>query len=69
MSYAKLRGRIKEVFGSQDAFAKEIGLDSSSVSAKLNNKTEWTRKQIIDAATALNLSVEDIPDYFFCRDS
>ena len=69
MSYAKLRGRIKEVFGSQDAFAKEIGLDSSSVSAKLNNKTEWTRKQIIDAAVALKLSVDDIPDYFFCRES
>lgn len=69
MSYAKLRGRIKEVFGSQDAFAKEIGLDSSSVSAKLNNKTEWTRKQIVDAATALKIPVEDIPEYFFCRKS
>lgn len=69
MSYAKLRGKIKEVFGTQDAFANAIGLDCSSVSAKLNNKTEWTRSQIIKSCHALGIPVENAPEYFFCQKS
>lgn len=67
MSYAKLRGKIKEVYGTQDAFAEAIGLNSSSVSSKLNNKTEWTKKQIVVACDKLNIPLKDAPEYFFCR--
>ena len=67
MSYDKLRGRIKEMFRTQEAFADAIGLDCSSVSAKLNNRTEWTRTQIIDACVALDIPLEEAPAYFFCH--
>ena len=35
--YRKLRGRIKEKFGTQSEFSKKLGLSEVSVSNKLNN--------------------------------
>ena len=35
--FSKLRGKIKEVFGTQEKFAKAMGMSSVSLSAKLNN--------------------------------
>ena len=43
-SYAKLRGKIKEKFGSQDSFAAAMEMDRSTLSLKLNGKSDWTRK-------------------------
>ncbi len=63
--YRKLRGRIREVFGTQEAFAKAIRLSTSSVSAKLNNRVEWTQQEINEAARALGIDDRDISDYFF----
>lgn len=37
--YSKLKGKIKEVFGTQSAFAKAMGLSGVSLSSKLNNIT------------------------------
>ena len=42
MSYAKLRGRIREVFGTDEAFSKAMGLNKATISKKLNNKTDWS---------------------------
>ena len=39
--YRKLRGRIKEKFGTQAEFSKNIGLSEVSVSNKLNNVVDW----------------------------
>lgn len=69
MSYAKLRGRIKEIFGTQDAFAEAMEMDSSSISLKLNDKTEWTRSQIMKACKVLQIPFENAPEYFFCHKS
>lgn len=69
MSYGKLRGKIREVFGTEKAFASAMGLDPSSVSAKLNNKTEWTRGQVFEACNILNIPLDEAADYFFCSKS
>ena len=45
--YRKLRGRIKEKFGTQSIFAKEIGLSDVSVSNKLNNNVDWGQQEQI----------------------
>lgn len=34
--YSKLRGKIKEVFGTQAKFAKAMGMSTVTLSAKLN---------------------------------
>ncbi len=64
-NYNKLRGKIKEVFGTQEAFAMHVTLSNTSVSAKLNNKVEFSQKEIIRSARALNIAAADIPEYFF----
>ena len=39
--YRKLRGRIKEKFGTQSEFSKKLGLSEVSVSNKLNNIVDY----------------------------
>ena len=39
--YRKLRGRIREKFGTQAEFSRNIGLSEVSVSNKLNNVVDW----------------------------
>lgn len=65
MSYAKLRGRIKEVFGTNEAFAEAMEMDSSSLSAKLNNRSPWKREEIEKACMLLNIPIEEVYLYFF----
>jgi hypothetical protein len=65
MSYAKLRGRIREVFGTNEAFAEAMEMDSSSLSAKLNNKSPWKREEIEKACILLNIPIEEVYLYFF----
>lgn len=66
MSYAKLRGKIKEVFGTQQAFAEAMGMDNSTLSSKLTNKTDWKREEIEKACQLLKIPTHKIHEYFFC---
>ncbi len=65
MSYPKLRGIIREKFGTQEAFAKALGKSETTVSAKLSGKTEWTRQEIEDACRLLGIPIADAHAYFF----
>jgi hypothetical protein len=67
MSYAKLLGRIKEIFGTNAAFARALGLDSSTLSAKLNGHTPWKREEIEAACEHLDIPIEEVHIYFFAR--
>lgn len=64
-NYDKLRNRIKEILGTQDRFAKEIGLGRVSVSQSLNNQREFSAGEMLRAAQVLQFSTEEIPSYFF----
>lgn len=65
MSYPKLRGAIREKFGTQEAFAEALKVHPATLSAKLSGKTDWTRKEIETTCLLLGLSGEDINAYFF----
>jgi DNA-binding transcriptional regulator YdaS (Cro superfamily) len=65
MSYPKLRGAIREKFGTQEAFAKALGMHPTTLNAKLSGKTDWTRREIEAASRLLELSGETIHAYFF----
>lgn len=69
MDYSKLRGLIREKYGTQEAFAQAIGRSVCSVSLKLNGKAEWATDEIRRACDVLGISAEDIPLYFFCPKS
>jgi len=63
--YSKLRGKIKEVFGTQAAFAAEVPMSTVSLSEKLNNKVQFSQKEIDKACDLLQIAKEEIPIYFF----
>lgn len=65
MSYAKLRGKIKEVFGTQEAFADAMNMNSATLSAKLNNKSDWLREEIEKACMLLHIPLKELHEYFF----
>jgi DNA-binding transcriptional regulator YdaS (Cro superfamily) len=64
-SYSKLKGRIVEKFGSQSAFANELGVSENSVSKKLNCKTEFSQSDIVKWSELLCIKIVDYSDYFF----
>ena len=67
--YSRIMGRIKEKFGTQASFAKALGMGQSTLNLKLNNKAEWSQDEMTAALGLLDLGMEFIKDYFFCRDS
>lgn len=68
-NYAKLKGKIREICETQDRFAEMMGICQATMSAKINNKTEFTQSEILRAVKILNLHYDEICAYFFCLDS
>lgn len=64
-NYAKLKGRIKEKYGRQEDFAKAIGLTPTTFSLKINGKAKWKQDEIVKAAKLLEISQDEIVEYFF----
>lgn len=65
MSYAKLRGLIRERYKTQEAFADAMGMDRSTLSMKLNGKSEWSRIEIENACALLEIQIKEVYAYFF----
>ena len=64
-NYAKLRGAIRAKFSTQAAFAAAIEMRVSTLSAKLNGRSEWTKSQIVRTCEVLGIPVAEAPAYFF----
>lgn len=64
-SYDKLRGKIREVFGTQDRFAEALGMSKSTLSQKLNNSSEFTQQEMLDSMALLHQSLSQLDEYFF----
>lgn len=63
--YSKLRGKIREVFGTEREFATAMRLSRASLSFKLNNKSEWTQEEMTRAMDLLNIPHKSVKTYFF----
>lgn len=63
--YSKLHGKIREKCKTQAEFAKRMGMSRTTLSAKLNNNSEFTQQEINKATELLNLQQIEIPIYFF----
>lgn len=64
-SYSKLRGKIREKYGTQEPFAEDMGMHPSTLSGRLSKKTDFTAPEIEKACELLELTYADIPEYFF----
>lgn len=65
MSYSKLRGAIREKYGTQAAFAQAMLTSETTLSSKLTGKTEWRRPEIEKACHLLDIPMSDAHLYFF----
>ena len=65
--YSKLRGRIVEKFGTISAFTKALGSSTVTVSAKLNNKSGFSRGDIEHWSELLKIPSSEIGLYFFTK--
>lgn len=63
--YSKLKGRIKEVLGTQEVYAEKISLSRTSLSLRLSGKLEFTQQEIRKSCDVLEFEPSEIPAYFF----
>lgn len=63
--YSKLKGRIIEIFDSQQSFADAIGMGRVSLSHRMNGKLDFSQTEILMSIKALELNIDDISGYFF----
>jgi hypothetical protein len=67
MDYSKLRGRIRERFGTEQAFAEAMEKTISQMSLLLNGKAVWRQVDIKKACDILGIGDNDIGQYFFAE--
>lgn len=67
MNYRKLKGKIKEVFDTQAAFAEAMGLSSAAIGQRLNGSIEWKTTDIAKACELLGIDLADAWEYFFVK--
>lgn len=67
MDYKKLKLKIKEVFDTQEAFAKAMDMSYSALSQKLNESTEWKSSEIAKACDLLHIPLTEAHLYFFTK--
>jgi len=64
--YRKLRGRIREKFGSERKFAEALGISNVAVSNKFNKKEGGlSQDTILKWSELLEIPQEEIGIYFF----
>jgi len=68
-NHSKLRGKIREVFGTEQKFANALGVSHTTISMKLLGRNKFTQDEIEKARSLLNIQPESIHDYFFCSDT
>lgn len=65
--YSKLRGRIVEKYGTIRNFAEALEMSLVSVSKKLNNKSEISRRDIVKWSKLLDIEANEYYEYFFTQ--
>lgn len=65
--YSLLRRRIQKTTLTQENFARLLGITPSALCNRLNNKTDFTKKEIINARKILGLKKSEIAKYFFTQ--
>ena len=63
--YNKLRGRIRERFGTEGNFADALGIGRVSLSKRLNNSLDFSRIEMLRACDLLEIEYAEMPAYFF----
>lgn len=63
--FGRLREEIKNKFQTEKVFADAVGIDSSTLSLKLNGKVGWKQAEIEKVCKLLDIPIERVHEYFF----
>ena len=64
-STSKLRGRIVEKYGTYAAFFQKLDVSDVMASKKLNGKSEFTRKDVVEWSRLLDIDLSDVGLFFY----
>ena len=64
-TYGKLREAIRKKYGTLGAFSVSMGMNLSTLSAKVNGNSAWRQDEIEKSCHLLGISLTDVYDYFF----
>ena len=64
-TYGKLREKIKTKYPTLKKFAETMGIDSSTLSLKINGLAPWKQPEIEIVCQLLCIPVNEIGEYFF----
>lgn len=68
-NFDKLKGKIKEIFGTQNDFAEAMEMAPNTLSSKLNNQSDFSSTEISKAVDLLEIkSAEEAWKIFFTRE-
>ena len=65
MDFAKLRGRIREKFGTEKAFAEAAGILPTTLSRCLAKRRQWRGEEIAAACKVLDIPLSEAYQYNF----
>lgn len=63
--FAELRGLITAKYGTHEAFARELPMSRSTLSAKLNRKVDWQGPEIARTCVLLGIPLSQAHEYDF----
>ncbi len=64
-TYAKLRGRIREICGTQNEFCRRFPMKVPTLTNKLSGRTDFTREEMARSAEILEFDISEIPSFFY----
>ena len=62
---SKIRGKIREIFGTEQKFSDAVGISKSALSAKLNNNSEINRDEMLKMVELLKIKKRRYIWYIF----
>lgn len=68
MNRQRIKGRIVELFGSQQNFAQHIGQTEQTISKKLRGKAAFSQEDIIRWCEALQIPASEVGEIFFASE-
>ena len=71
-NYSMLRGRIRELFGSEKKFAEtlrkeDVQMSTGTFNSRINGYTYFKQPEIEKICILLNIDLKDIKTYFFTQ--
>lgn len=63
--FNKLAGKIKEVYGTQEKFAKALGLSDTSLIKRMKGTVDWKSEEMFNSCVLLGIPFDEMHLYFY----